>query len=473
MGDFISGYYALDVTHPDKLDGEQQPDPADRPELPRRPPTAPSPAAARCRSRPSSGSSPTRSPPRSWTRTRTASPTSGRPGRCRSIGRIKVIEGGNAGRQVRRHLRRRHGRRQQAEPEARQLALHGGHRDRQDDLQAQARRRRAADPAVLDTDLDGYLDTIYIGTTAGFLYKMDISSAGDAAGRHAAHHPGGAAPRRRRDGEADHRHVVGPLRDLRHAGRPIYLAPTIFYVSRLGRFALAFGTGDRENLWNLDGQVGRFYLIVDDNFTSGGAAEDGGELSGDRRHRGQRQLLDQLPAEPRPGKSKGLVPEAAGGRAGDHPDLRPLRDRHLLRLPAAGDRDRSGRASAPAAAAATSTWSTPTTATRSCRWAARRPASASSPKFVTNPYVEQGATKNPPTGGSGGSGGSGGTGGTAAAPQLRSARPHAAADHRSSSRSSCPTVQVRQPLDQHQRQRLRHGPASATRASRSVSSSRT
>jgi hypothetical protein len=32
--------------------------------------------------------------------------------------------------------------------------------------------------------------------------------------------------------------------------------------------------------------------------------------------------------------------------------------------------------------------------------------------FVTSPYVEQGATKNPPTSGSGGTGGTGGTGGS-------------------------------------------------------------
>ena len=41
-------------------------------------------------------------------------------------------------------------------------------------------------------------------------------------------------------------------------------------MSRLGRFALAFGTGDREDLWNPSSLEGRFYLIVDDNFTAAG-----------------------------------------------------------------------------------------------------------------------------------------------------------------------------------------------------------
>src|SRR5262249_55240528 len=33
----------------------------------------------------------------------------------------------------------------------------------------------AADPTVVDSNQDGFADTIYISTTAGFLYKVDIS----------------------------------------------------------------------------------------------------------------------------------------------------------------------------------------------------------------------------------------------------------------------------------------------------------
>jgi hypothetical protein len=51
-------------------------------------------------------------------------------------------------------------------------------------------------------------------------------------------------------------------------GRPIYFAPTLFYVSKAQRFALAFGTGDREDLWSFNDQEGRFFVILDDNFTA-------------------------------------------------------------------------------------------------------------------------------------------------------------------------------------------------------------
>jgi hypothetical protein len=45
----------------------------------------------------------------------------------------------------------------------------------------------------------------------------------------------------------------------------------VIFVSRLGRYALGFGTGDREDLWDETGQAGRFYLIVDQGFAAGGA----------------------------------------------------------------------------------------------------------------------------------------------------------------------------------------------------------
>ena len=34
-------------------------------------------------------------------------------------------------------------------------------------------------PAAVDADQNGILDTVYIGTTAGFMYKIDISAAAD------------------------------------------------------------------------------------------------------------------------------------------------------------------------------------------------------------------------------------------------------------------------------------------------------
>ena len=167
VGDFVSGYYALDVTHPDKLDCEQQPDHS-----------RPFRAASTTDNSVASGCGTLPFPAVLWEFTdsvgtsqldedKNGYPDLGQTWSVPTIGRIKVIEGGQHGRQVRRHLRRRHGRRQQDQPEAGQLALHGGHRDRADDLQAQARRRRAVGRRRLDVDLDGYLDTIYIGTICG------------------------------------------------------------------------------------------------------------------------------------------------------------------------------------------------------------------------------------------------------------------------------------------------------------------
>jgi type IV pilus assembly protein PilY1 len=125
-----------------------------------------------------------------------------------------------------------------------------------------------SDPAVLDVDLDGLLDTIYIGTTAGLLYKVDIKS-----------------PAKLEDVNFDKNQFIPPLGanvDIPRisdpgwdpfpifdtGGKPIYIPPTAFFVSALGKFALALGTGDREDIWLNDAREGRFYLFVDDNFTA-------------------------------------------------------------------------------------------------------------------------------------------------------------------------------------------------------------
>ncbi len=111
----------------------------------------------------------------------------------------------------------------------------------------------ASDPAAVDTNQDGYLDTIYIGTTRGYMYKADISQ-----------------PRELFD--------LGPLgfkvTDLDWApfpvfdtdDRSIYHPPAVVFVAQRGQYALAFGTGDREDLWSLDPQEGRLYMILDNDF---------------------------------------------------------------------------------------------------------------------------------------------------------------------------------------------------------------
>jgi Tfp pilus tip-associated adhesin PilY1 len=125
-----------------------------------------------------------------------------------------------------------------------------------------------SDPAAIDVDLDGFLDRIYIGTTGGFLYKVDINSRGtleDVTIPRTWALPDLAADavvKRITDASWE------PFPIFNTTGRPIYFPPTAFFVSRLDRYALAFGSGDREDLWEFNAQEGRFFLIIDDNFTS-------------------------------------------------------------------------------------------------------------------------------------------------------------------------------------------------------------
>ena len=58
-----------------------------------------------------------------------------------------------------------------------------------------------------------------------------------------------------------------PYRIFDTGGRPIYYPPQVVYVAAARKYALAFGTGDREDLQHKSNQNGRFYFIRDD-FTS-------------------------------------------------------------------------------------------------------------------------------------------------------------------------------------------------------------
>ena len=121
-----------------------------------------------------------------------------------------------------------------------------------------------SDPAVVDTDQDGYLDRIYIGTTAGPLYKVNLRSIPRLRDVQVSPGPGqphGDRPphqhrRRRRPGVAsvrdlrhrraadllpavgDLRRGAGPVRDrLRHRrpGRPVVGRPADRALLRLPR----------------------------------------------------------------------------------------------------------------------------------------------------------------------------------------------------------------------------------------------
>jgi Tfp pilus tip-associated adhesin PilY1 len=140
-----------------------------------------------------------------------------------------------------------------------------------------------SEPAAVDVDQDGFLDRIYIGTTAGLMYRVDLVA--DSSNNYPA-----LTAKTVRDTDGDP-HTVQRIPDdvwspkaifnaSTNAGvplvapqtRPIYFRPSVIFVPKFGLYALAFGTGDREDLFaNLNEPTGRFYVFVDDSasLTSG------------------------------------------------------------------------------------------------------------------------------------------------------------------------------------------------------------
>ncbi|MDX1383739.1 MAG: hypothetical protein R3190_08860, partial [Thermoanaerobaculia bacterium] len=134
-----------------------------------------------------------------------------------------------------------------------------------------------SEPAAVDTDFNGILDTVYIGTTAGFMYKADISSPAQISEVLVA-------------GGVEHK-ILDPdptvdtdpwdvFQVFDTLGRPIFFPPQVLFVNSLGTYAIAFGTGDRHDLWSdtYAEQDGRFYMIVDPGFAAGVAPLDSGPL---------------------------------------------------------------------------------------------------------------------------------------------------------------------------------------------------
>jgi hypothetical protein len=140
-----------------------------------------------------------------------------------------------------------------------------------------------SEPAAVDTDGDGYLDRIYVGTLAGLLYRVDLDPVIGGSGDDSlpatedlpvAHfHPQSGEERvfdKRRVPEGVWDPV--PLFDTNFDGatdaarqRQIYQRPSVIFQAGSGEYVIAFGTGDRDDLWNvplIDSQE-RFYVFVD------------------------------------------------------------------------------------------------------------------------------------------------------------------------------------------------------------------
>ena len=150
------------------------------------------------------------------------------------------------------------------------------------------------DPAVLDTDSDGIFDMVYIGTTDGILYKVDLTTAVGNPVPSLVDHPISHDEVIRASDFKTYTEVQAglgvtvtgsdenfntprvtdtawdPFPILDTGGLPIYFAPTAFFIPERNRFGLAIGTGDREDLWSVPpiGPEARFFVIVDDNFKS-------------------------------------------------------------------------------------------------------------------------------------------------------------------------------------------------------------
>ncbi len=132
-----------------------------------------------------------------------------------------------------------------------------------------------AGPAAIDRDRDGILDTIYATTTAGLLYKVDLTALTATGAVPAleevvvgndrlAGSPLAAGETLTVRRITDRAWDPFPIFDT--GGRPIYMTPTAIYVPRLDAYALAFGTGNRHDLWQRDGVEGRFYTVVDEDY---------------------------------------------------------------------------------------------------------------------------------------------------------------------------------------------------------------
>lgn len=120
--------------------------------------------------------------------------------------------------------------------------------------------------AAQDRDNDAFLDTLYFGTTAGLVYKVDLRTVGTVANVTVRDLNGTALTQARitnADWEPFPIFQTGPA----GAAGPIFHGPTVFYVARAAKYALAFGTGDRENLWSEVYGAGRFYVMLDTGFT--------------------------------------------------------------------------------------------------------------------------------------------------------------------------------------------------------------
>jgi Tfp pilus tip-associated adhesin PilY1 len=140
----------------------------------------------------------------------------------------------------------------------------------------QVRGAVPSEPAAVDTDGDGYLDRLYFGTTAGSLYRVDLTA--DVTSGSDKIYP--ALANKSVLGADGNTYTVQRIpdtswvpREIFNANfdgltatatpRPIFFRPSVLFDAKLGSYILAFGAGDRDDLWNADNLTGRFYVFLD------------------------------------------------------------------------------------------------------------------------------------------------------------------------------------------------------------------
>ncbi len=148
-------------------------------------------------------------------------------------------------------------------------------------------------PAAVDTDGDSILDRVYIGTVAGFMYKVDLLAAGEldsTTGRVQA---------------SDWQ----PLKVIDTEKRPIYFPPSVIFVPKEDRYALSFGVGDRSDLWDVDtlDLDGRYFSVLDTGWTEGPSFEPFVMTDFENFTAADTTERDNLLSDPPAGKEKGWV----------------------------------------------------------------------------------------------------------------------------------------------------------------------
>ena len=149
-----------------------------------------------------------------------------------------------------------------------------------------------SEPAAVDTDQDGFIDTMYFGTVGddsdqagivnALLYKVDLSTPADidpTSGR--ITDTSQWEPFAIFDTGVDCHEAVVDIADAECHVRSIFYPPTVTFVASQGKYAVAFGTGDREDLFGdaSHGPDGRFYVILDPGFQRSAGVLSSGPLT--------------------------------------------------------------------------------------------------------------------------------------------------------------------------------------------------